>query len=89
MVSELDLENKLWESKKYWQCQLFTNTHGINSVYDLYASKRKGCRKKKCYIVYNAIFGCPVSSLLHFISFRRGNLLINSDQSENVIGEIQ
>ena len=42
----LDLENKLWEREKYWQCQLFTNTHGMNSVSDLYASKRKGCRKK-------------------------------------------
>ena len=46
VVSDLDLENKLWEREKYWQCQLFTNTHGMNSVSDLYASKRKGCRKK-------------------------------------------
>ena len=64
VVSELDLENKLWEREKYWQCQLFTNTHGMNSVSDLYASKRKGCRKK-CYIVYNAIFVCLVPSLPH------------------------
>ena len=41
-----DLEGKLWEREKYWQCQLFTNTHGMNSVSDLYSSKRKGCRKK-------------------------------------------
>ena len=41
VVSDLDLENKLWEREKYWQCQLFTNTHGMNSVSDLYASKRK------------------------------------------------
>ena len=46
VVSNLDLENKLWEREKYWQCQLFTDTHGINSVSDLYPSKRKGCRKK-------------------------------------------
>ena len=46
VVSDLDLENKLWEREKYWQCQLFTNKHGMNSVSDLYASKRKGCRKK-------------------------------------------
>ena len=46
VVSDLDLENKLWEREKYWQCQLFTNTYGMNSVSDLYASKRKGCRKK-------------------------------------------
>ena len=41
VVSDLDLENKLWEREKYWQCQLFTNTHGMNSVSDFYASKRK------------------------------------------------
>ena len=46
VVSDLDLENKLWEREKYWQCQLFANTSGMNSVSDLYASKRKGCRKK-------------------------------------------
>ena len=41
VVSDLDLENKVWEREKYWQCQLFTNVHGMNSVSDLYASKRK------------------------------------------------
>ena len=41
-----DLEGKLWERERYWQCQLFTNTHGMNSVSDLYSNKRKGCRKK-------------------------------------------
>ena len=45
VVSELDLENKVWEREKYWQCQLFTNTHDMNSALNLYASKRKGCRK--------------------------------------------
>ena len=45
VVSELDLENKVWEREKYWQCQLFTNTHDMNSALKLYASKRKGCRK--------------------------------------------
>ena len=60
VVSDLDLENKLWEREKYWQCQLFTNTHGMNSVSDLYASKRKGCRKK----CLHAVFGCPVPLLL-------------------------
>ena len=39
--SDVNLEGKLWER----QCQLFTNTHGINGVSDLYSSKRKGCRK--------------------------------------------
>ena len=42
-VSDLDLENKLWEREK---CQLFTNKHRMNSASDLYASKRKGFRKK-------------------------------------------
>ena len=46
VVIDLDLENKLWEREKYWECQLFTNIHGMNSVSDLYANKRKGCRKK-------------------------------------------
>ena len=46
VVSDIDLENKLWKRKKYWQFQLFTKTHGMNSVSDLYTSKRKGCRKK-------------------------------------------
>ena len=43
--SDVNLEGKLWERKKYWQCQLFTNTHGMNSVSDLYSSKIKGFRK--------------------------------------------
>ena len=46
VVSHLDLENKLWERDKYWQCQLFTNTHSMNSVSDLYARKRKGFKRK-------------------------------------------
>ena len=27
----VNLESNLWEREKYWQCQLFTNTHGMNS----------------------------------------------------------
>ena len=30
-----DLESVLWEREKYWQCQLFTNTHGMNILFDL------------------------------------------------------
>ena len=41
VLSDLELKNKLWKREKYGQCQLFTNTHGINSVSDLHASKRK------------------------------------------------
>ena len=29
-----DLESVLWEREKYWQCQLRTNTYGMNSVSD-------------------------------------------------------
>ena len=43
---DYNLQGKLWERGRYWQCQLFTNTHGMNSVSDLYSTKRKGCRKK-------------------------------------------
>ena len=41
-----DIESILWKREKYWQCQLFTNTHGMNSISDLYRRSRKGCRKK-------------------------------------------
>ena len=43
---DYNVEGKLWEKERYWQCQLFTNTHGMNSVSDLYSTKRKGCGKK-------------------------------------------
>ena len=43
---DYNLEGKLWERERYWQCQLLTNNHGMNSVSDLYPTKRKGCRKK-------------------------------------------
>ena len=40
-----DIEEVSWHSKKYWQSQLFTTTHGMDSLTDLYCSKRKGYRK--------------------------------------------
>ena len=40
-----DIEEILWHREKYWQSQLFTTTHGMNSLTDLYCSKRKGFRK--------------------------------------------
>ena len=40
-----DIEEILWHWEKYWQGQLFTTTHGMNSLTDLYCSKRWGCRK--------------------------------------------
>ena len=46
VVSDLDPENKLREKEKYWQCQLFTNTHGMNSVSNLYAGKKNRMYKK-------------------------------------------
>ena len=36
-----DIDEILLHSKKYWQSHLFTTTHGINSMTDLYCSKRK------------------------------------------------
>ena len=41
-----DSEETLWHREKYWQCQLFVNTLGMNSVSDLYCKQRKGSRKK-------------------------------------------
>ena len=41
-----NIEDVLWDREKYWQFQLFTITKGINSILDLYSSKRKGCRKR-------------------------------------------
>ena len=55
VVSDLDLEHKLWEREKYWQCPLFTNTRGMNSVYGLCASKRKGCRKNN-FILFMMLY---------------------------------
>ena len=40
-----NIEEILWHREKYWQSQLFTTAHGIDSLTDLYYSKRKGNRK--------------------------------------------
>ena len=45
-----DIESILTEHEKYWQYQLFTNMHGINSISDLCGRKRKDCRKKYLFI---------------------------------------
>ena len=45
--SNSDLEGELRSRQKYWQAQLFTLTHGINSTWDWFSSIRKGYRKKK------------------------------------------
>ena len=42
-----DIEGKLWCREKYWQAQLFTLSHKMNSVWDWYSTNRKGYRKKK------------------------------------------
>ena len=42
-ASDVNLKGKLWE--KYWQCQLFTYTHGMKSVADLHSSKGNNYRK--------------------------------------------
>ena len=41
-----NIEDILWDREKYWQSQLFTIAKGINSILDLYSSKREGCRKR-------------------------------------------
>ena len=43
---ESKLDETLWHREKYWQALLFTNSHGMNSLADLYSKKRKGYRKK-------------------------------------------
>ena len=40
-----NIEEILWQREKYWQSQLFTTTHDMNSLTDLYCSKCKGYRK--------------------------------------------
>ena len=39
------LEQKQWQHEKYWQAQLFTLSHGLNSLSDRYCLNRKGYRK--------------------------------------------
>ena len=45
IYDDCKIEDILWDREKYWQSQLFTNVKGMNSIYDLYSIKRKGCRK--------------------------------------------
>ena len=52
---DYNLEGKLWERERYWQCQLFTNTHGMNSVSDLYSTKRKKVAEKNDYTLFKYI----------------------------------
>ena len=40
------IEDVLWDCEKYWKTQLFTISKGMNSILDLYSSKRKDCRKR-------------------------------------------
>ena len=40
-----DGDKVLWEREKYWEAQLFTLTHGINSMNEWYALNRLGYRK--------------------------------------------
>ena len=42
-----DVEGKLWCREKYWQAQLFTWSHGMNSTLDWYSTNRKIYRRKK------------------------------------------
>ena len=42
---DTDIEEVLWHREKYWQSELYTTTHDMNSLIDLYCSKGKGYRK--------------------------------------------
>ena len=44
-TSSQKLEQKLWLREKYWQAQLFTMSHGLNSKTDWYSPNGKGYRK--------------------------------------------
>ena len=48
-----NIEDILWDREKYWQSQLFTIGKRMNSILDLYTSKRKGSRKRK-FITFNS-----------------------------------
>ena len=61
---------KLCCREKYWQAQLFTASHGMDSTWDWYSTNRKGYRKKKylklllyIYIVHD------ISSILVLFEF--------------------
>ena len=43
---ESKLDETLWHREKYWQALFFTNSHGMNSLANLYSKKRKSYRKK-------------------------------------------
>ena len=38
------IEKLLWYRERYWQSELFTFTHGMKCINDLYRKKRKGYR---------------------------------------------
>ena len=40
-----NIDKMLWEREKYWQTQLFTVTHGLNSRNEWYAQNRRSYRK--------------------------------------------
>ena len=40
-----DIEKVLWLREKFWQAQLFTLLHGLNSPGEWYALNRRGYRK--------------------------------------------
>ena len=47
---------------RYFQHKLFTITHGMNSVFDLYSTERKGCRKND----YMPIFMVYLKTCLYY-----------------------
>ena len=46
-----DIEIILWKCEKYWQCQLFTSTHGVDSsISDSYSKAEKVAEKSNLFI---------------------------------------
>ena len=48
-----NIKDILWDREKYWRSQLFTIAKGMNSILDLYSSKRKGYRKREFITFHN------------------------------------
>ena len=55
-LGNYNLEGKLWSTEKYWQAQLFTLTHGMNSPWDWFSINRNGYGKKKKLTTFNYVY---------------------------------
>ena len=64
-----NIEDILWNREKYCQSQLFTIAKGMNSVLDLYSSKRKDCRKNTNLSLLIAIHILYTRSCQSFLNY--------------------